>query len=576
MKQLHDTLAADAAGTICYRYYKEFNNTEGDRWYKTAIELYTAGKRAVRAGLFSLELGRMVTRDYNFEKGISFILSSLKLFEQAGEINNQVRANNTLALAYHDFGFYDKSIACAEAAIKMLDTHPESTNRNYYWYAYNNMGISYDDSKQYAKAIASHLKALPFAIDASDSAYSYNNLGNTHKKLGELQTSSLYFHKAMESSKSLVGDEYHMSSIFSNLVDIERRKQNYKQAREYLPLAQMYAEKSGSPEKKLDYYYYAHLLEKETGNRSASLAYLEQFVALKDSFFTKEKNQAVLQLQTLYDFEKKERELSEAKLKLVEEENQSRQKNSALIILGLSILAIVLFFRTYKARAKAREQQLLLQNQLAEEQGRLKIHQQRLEISRELHDSLGSQLTFINSTLSNLKAGGSTESVAISKKLNALSEFSDSSIAELRNALWVLNTEKIYLEDLRLKFLNFINKAAEAKEQVEFSFKAKLETNPLLNSKAASNLFRVFQEIINNAIKHAEASRISVFLQQEHGVMVLLVEDDGIGFDYAHVKGKSYGLNNIESRLAECNASLKVDTAPNRGTTYRLTVNMES
>ena len=195
-------------------------------------------------------------------------------------------------------------------------------------------------------------------------------------------------------------------------------------------------------------------------------------------------------------------------------------------------------------------------------------HEFSLAISRDLHDSIGAQLTFINSILDGLKNLSAQLNDTINKKINTLAEFSENSITELRNTLWVLNSKEIFLDDLKVKILNYINHAAEAKENMQFHFNFEAPENHLLSSRQAINLFRAVQEIITNAIKYSTAKEILIDITQKEKLLAINIADNGTGFDFEKLKNKSYGLSNIQNRVAEINGSLKVETSEGKGTTY--------
>ena len=273
---------------------------------------------------------------YEFENALPYLLKSVDGFEKANNINSQVKALNRISLSYHDFGNYNKGIEYAYLAKKVLDEHPQQANKNLYWYVYNNAGINYDDNKRPQQAIEEHLKALPYAIDASDSSYSYNNLGNTYKKLNRLDKAETYFKLALTNPHSYK-DDYHFATVYSNMVDIERLKKNYKQAQYYLDSALHYATISNSPEKLLDIYYYTYQLKSESGDHRSASGFLNKYVQLKDSLFTSGKNDALLHYQTKYETEKKEKQIAEQKL-------VSKQKNLWLILMTITMSAGLLFF----------------------------------------------------------------------------------------------------------------------------------------------------------------------------------------------------------------------------------------
>ena len=260
---------------------------------------------------------------------------------------------------------------------------------------------------------------------------------------------------------------------------------------------------------------------------------------------------------------------------------QLKNRNQTIAIISglLFILAIIatggfILFRNFRAKAKLKQEQLALENKLLEEQANAKIQEQRLEISRELHDSLGSQLTFISSILDGMKNSPAKMDETVNSKINTLSDFSENSINELKNTIWALNAKELKLDDLKMKLLNFIKNAAEAKEDVRFNFDFDVANNFQLNSKQAINLFRAFQEIINNALKYAKAKNISASVKQNGNNLKIGIADDGIGFNMAEAEQKSYGIGNIKSRIAEINGKLNINTAPNKGTNYQIEIGL--
>lgn len=296
--------SARAAALISEVYFNQPNKTAGESWHNKALALFRSQKNDLEAGICNLNIGKLLTRTYDFETGLPYLLKSVDDFSKTNDYNKQATALNILSLAYHDFGEYDKGTDYARQVIDLLSKHEAAVNKNLFWYGYNNLGINFDDGNQPLKAIEAHQRALIYAINASDSSYSYNNLGNTFKKLNNLTEAEHYFIRSLEKSTDYE-DAYHMATIYSNMVDIERLRKNFAKAHLYLDSALYYARLSGSPEKLLDIYYYSYQLKNETGNHREAVNYLLNHLKLKDSFFTAEKNKAVLQYQAKYESEKK-------------------------------------------------------------------------------------------------------------------------------------------------------------------------------------------------------------------------------------------------------------------------------
>ena len=88
-------------------------------------------------------------------------------------------------------------------------------------------------------------------------------------------------------------------------------------------------------------------------------------------------------------------------------------------------------------------------------------------------------------------------------------------------------------------------------------------------------MFRIIQELVSNAIKHAEASEINVQISNRYEVIQITIEDDGKGYDKDRKETKGIGLSNIQSRVDYLNASLDVISNSN-GTSYTIDIDLKT
>ena len=278
-------------------------------------------------------------------------------------------------------------------------------------------------------------------------------------------------------------------------------------------------------------------------------------------------NKDILELETKYQTEKKEK-------LILEQQAIVKQKNNWLILAAGIVVIGFLLFRNFRVKSNLQKEQLELENKLLEEQSNYKIQEQRLEISRELHDNVGSQLTFIISILDNLKNSPVKFEEAIDKKIDTLSNFASKSISELRDTIWVLNSKQLSLTELKSRILNFVKDAGESVDTVQFLFDFEVKNEMQLTSKQAINMYRVLQEIINNSIKHANATAVSVVINQIGNKLEIQISDNGTGFDYEAKKKKSFGLTNIQNRIQEINGDLKVQSTSEQGTHYSISIQL--
>lgn len=133
--------------------------------------------------------------------------------------------------------------------------------------------------------------------------------------------------------------------------------------------------------------------------------------------------------------------------------------------MGLGLVAILLSVLGYLLynQQKLKNRQLQKESELKEALARIetqnKLQDQRLKISRDLHDNIGAQLTFIISSIENLQYGFEIKNEKLTKKLQDISAFTKETIYELRDTIWAMNKSEISLEDLQTRISNFVENA---------------------------------------------------------------------------------------------------------------------
>jgi len=223
----------------------------------------------------------------------------------------------------------------------------------------------------------------------------------------------------------------------------------------------------------------------------------------------------------------------------------------------------VVFFEIFVLTIAMAHNYYLLMKENVEYQNR--IHNQRAKISRDLHDNIGSQLTFIISSIDNLKFLTKSTNKEITKKLTNISFFTADVISQLRDTIWAMNKNEIPYEDFHGRVLGFIEKAKMAKNTIQFNFTSDVKSKVIFSSVNGINIFRVLQESINNAIKYADASQIDIDITEDKNTLNISIKDNGKGFDMNTVEFGN-GLNNMQSRIEEINGKIDVISKINEGT----------
>jgi signal transduction histidine kinase len=203
------------------------------------------------------------------------------------------------------------------------------------------------------------------------------------------------------------------------------------------------------------------------------------------------------------------------------------------------------------------------------------LQEQRLNISHDLHDNIGAQLTFIISSVENIKYAFDLKNTKLDYKLQNISTFTKSTILELRDTIWMMNHDAIVFEDLRARILNFIEKAKDATGTIYFNFTIDESLIRMkLRSIAGMNIYRSIQEAVNNTIKYSEADQIDIDVKKNDIKMWIQIKDNGIGFDISSTE-KGNGLVNMEKRIEDIGGSYKLSSEVNKGTTITLLVNIQ-
>ncbi|QTD36698.1 hypothetical protein JL193_11165 [Polaribacter batillariae] len=277
----------------------------------------------------------------------------------------------------------------------------------------------------------------------------------------------------------------------------------------------------------------------------------------------------VSEMETIYKTVEKEKQITLQKEELLSKELKIKNRNLYIILFAAAflILAIISFFLLKKNQFKKKQLQkeIDLKDALATIKTQNRLQEQRLRISRDLHDNIGSQLTFIISSIDNLKFVTKDANTKLKDKLSGISTFTSETIHQLRDTIWAMNKNEITVEDLHTRILSFVEKAKNATENIEFIVNYNIDKNQAFSSLEGMNIFRVIQEAINNAIKYAKATKIEIKIDKKENQFVIKVVDNGIGFDINSVE-LGNGLSNMEKRMSEIGGRVKIISKVRIGT----------
>lgn len=226
-----------------------------------------------------------------------------------------------------------------------------------------------------------------------------------------------------------------------------------------------------------------------------------------------------------------------------------------LIIVLLIVLAVLITLQYNRIRYRKKIQALQLQKQLQDERGR---------ISRDLHDNIGAYTSALISGIHQLKQQETIEDTYVDE----LHDYAANIMGYLRETIWVLNNEQLTLTAFVDRFKTYATRISKYYQGQQLHFVTDIQTERILTPQISLNLFRVLQEALQNACKHADANNIRIhFTHQQR--MCFEIADDGKGFD-PDSREQGFGLQNMQARAGEIGFRLQIQTADNGGTVIRL------
>lgn len=236
--------------------------------------------------------------------------------------------------------------------------------------------------------------------------------------------------------------------------------------------------------------------------------------------------------------------------------------------IGMILLAggIFFFFVTYQKRllkkqleinqVKSDHQEEILRNTISAQE------KERKRIAQDLHDEVGAMLSVVKLNVARIeKKAQEVKSKEIAGETKSYLNEVITQVRRISRALLPPSLEKLGLFNALQELANWVNKS----DQLEIECR-KSGDQFRLEPKNELALFRVTQELINNAIKHSEASLIKINVRFAKAYIAILISDNGKGFDLEEKMNSGLGLKNLESRTQLLGAKFRMRSNPNKGT----------
>ncbi|WP_212001932.1 tetratricopeptide repeat protein [Chitinophaga sp. HK235] len=425
----------------------------------------------------------------------------------------------------------------------------------------------YEEGEQYYR------QAINTGRELEDSAYVLKaqlNLGNLYFEQGNREKAYQQYSQALELSDKYPQPElltYLYLGYGRELFNLNRFTEAFSYVEKAITMAQEY---NATNELRWAYLV-ASNLKATMGDYKQAFLLREKFEVLNDSLTGDAARNNVALLEMQYQSEKKDRELTEKQLQLTRKDLQLQHKNMWLFFFLISAILLLAFaflvWQRLKHRHKLQQQQL----QTMEVEKTVQVleamiqgeERERTRLSKDLHDGVGGLLSAVKMHFAAVKHDRTV--LQTDKGFIHAMGMLDDAIGEVRKTAHNLMPELLARMGLA-EAVRFYCRNVSHSRHLTIScyapddigrFKANFELS----------VYRIVQELVNNIIKHSQATEAFVQLTRHGQLLTITVEDNGIGFQTHPGLQTGMGLNSLQSRIKALNGNLEIDASRGHGTT---------
>ena len=579
---------------------------------KENLKLSSRLKDSLRMAYAANNLGYYFQDTNVLDSSYYYYVKARKLYQSQGKVSNEASVLLNMAIIQEQERDFMGSEISAIKAIEVLKSLPPSDAiYDLLWSLHNVIGIAAEQLQRFDEAIDYHSKALAYASKMKQSEslqlYTQTNLAILYRRKGNYEKAAHTFNAILNNSPLKFQDPSTYSLVLSGLAYCEfldPKQNNDIEIQSKFKESITIAEESGFL-KELMYanqYYGEYLLAKDKSalalahiskaytlakelsanesilntlllkakivDDSTSKTYLLSHIELNDSLLLKERliRNKFARIDYETDVIKKEKEII------------SKQRLWLLLISAILLISLFLLYSIKTHRSRKREIEVAKAQQEANENiYNLMLSQQRQvneakeqekkRISQDLHDGILGRLFGTRLSLDSLNLSKSDD--AIANRSNYIKELK-SIENDIRQVAHDLNTDFIS----ESKFTDIIESLIE-QQTTTLGLKYSIDIDDDINwdqlpYKTKIHLYRITQEALQNIIKHAEATKVSVVIELQNKNLILEIKDNGKGFNDSKTR-KGIGLKNMRDRVNEINGVLVFNSQINSGTTLRIT-----
>lgn len=509
---------------------------------------------------------------------IEYILKCLSISEKTKDSVSFAIRNLTASNAFYNIKQYDKAV---EYAKKSIQYGKQFNNMFAVMMAMGNLSAMYSDLNKIDSAIYLDIQHLKLAQEQKDIVqinYALINLCFDYYKVGNEKMLASYAAE-LNKYKYTQQDSQTLAQIYNAMALNYIGQKQYMQAKMQLDSGIYICINQSNNDALGNLYQTYATLNYLQGNIKDGNNYTFKYDSLISALNLKELNFYTEELETKYNTEKKE-------IEILQQQQQLHKRNIWILFLISFLIGLILvsyfIYRYFKQRNYLLEQEKIIQQQQINELEKEKQLQateavlkgqedERSRIAKDLHDGLGGLLSSVKYSLNDMKENvilSADNASAFTRSIDML----DSGIQELRRIAHNMMPENLVKFGLD-KALNDYCKSISSTNVITVNYTSLKMQQYKNDINININIYRVIQELINNTIKHANASEILVQLSKDENILHITVEDNGKGFDVNAIKSfKGAGWTNIQNRINYLKGKLNIDSNSQEGTSVTIEI----
>ena len=495
-----------------YKIYQQNTSKEGEAWLNNV-------------------LGKIYYRQNLYEQSISTINTSISQYEKLNSLTGQISSLIQNGNSYYKMMLDDSAASCYQQALTYANILGDERNKSI---CYSNLSRIYLEHNKTKQALETALHALEMIKPGNYpeiEAGTYQQLGDIYGQLGQTKKAIENIQKALILAKN------------NNHKIIERDC--------YKSLSELYAS----------------IKQYEPAMENILQAY-----RIKDSIQPISFNNRLAEMEARYNLEKKEstiKLLNQQSLinqLRIKEQKENIKKQNTLVIFLLILIATIIIAIYFYLRWRKQAELLNQQNTIRQTE-----ENERMRIAKDIHDELGSGLTKIK-FLSEILELKIKDNQQIKETLQSITGTSHQLIDNMRDMIWNMNPMNSTLDNLVARVREFSTEYLyDFPIEVTYDFPENIPSEKI-NIKISRNILMIVKESLQNIVKHANATKLSVRIEIQP-VFKLVITENGIGFNL-NEKTTGNGLRNMIERSKDIGATLKMTSTSGEGSMLSLEKNM--